>query len=143
MKTVSRHLIAEFYGCASEALDQIAVVREHLMAAAREVGATVVNDAFHRFSPMGVSGVVVIAESHLAVHTWPGRGYAAVDIFTCGGLDPRPGCELLAGRFEAESYRVQEILRGLPDELADHGLLMPEDVRLVTETPELHRPPRG
>ena len=103
-----------------------------MLTAADAVGATVLRHAFHPFEPDGVSGVVVIAESHLSIHTWPGRGYAAIDIFTCGGLDPRPGCELLASGLGAESFRLQEILRGLPEEIGDHDLILPKDVEVIT-----------
>jgi hypothetical protein len=60
-----------------------------------------------------------------------------VDIYTCGGLDPRPGFEFLAEVLEAQSYRVQEILRGLPEDLDRHGMLLPEDVSVITKLPEM------
>ncbi len=60
-----------------------------MVSAAEEAGATVINSTFHHFSPIGVSGVVVIEESHLAIHSWPEFGYAAIDVFTCGdSVDP-------------------------------------------------------
>lgn len=133
MKTLARHLIAELYGCPFERLDDLEGIRTAMLEAAEVVGATVLKDAFHPFDPDGVSGVVVIAESHLSIHTWPHRGYAAVDIFTCGGLDPRPGCNHLARRLGAEEMRLQEIIRGLPEDLAAAPQLVPENVRLVTD----------
>ena len=139
MKTLGRHLIAEYYGCEAEILDDPGAVMEHMKEAARISGATVVGEASHRFSPCGVSGTVLIAESHLSVHTWPKQRYVAVDIFTCGGLDPRPGFEYLGKALEASSLRMQEILRGLPDEIAEHDLILPEDVRVVTEMGEPRR----
>jgi S-adenosylmethionine decarboxylase len=139
MKTLGRHLIAEYYGCEAEVLDDPEGVMGHMKEAARICGATVVGEASHRFSPCGVSGTVLIAESHLSVHTWPRQRYVAVDIFTCGGLDPRPGFEYLGEAFAASSLRVQEILRGLPDEIAEHDLILPEDVRVVTEMGEARR----
>ncbi len=117
MKTTGRHLIAEYYGCDPSILDDLDGIREHLIAAAEIVGGTVVGEAFHRFSPAGVTGVVLIAESHLSIHTWPGEGYVAVDIFTCGGLDPRPGGDYLGEVLGAGSRRFQEIPRGLPEEI--------------------------
>jgi S-adenosylmethionine decarboxylase len=77
-------ILADFHGCDAAALDDVEGVRAAMVEAARRAGATIVSECFHRFSPHGVSGVVVIAESHLAVHTWPEHGYAAVDFFTCG-----------------------------------------------------------
>ncbi len=137
MKTIGRHLIAEYYGCQAPLLNDVEALRAVMIEAAEIVGATVLGHTFHGFSPQGASGTVVIAESHLSVHTWPERGYVAVDIYTCGGLDPRPGFDLLAERFGAESCRVQEILRGLPEDLEDHGMLLPENVTVVTSTPEM------
>ena len=132
MKTLARHLIAELYGCPADRLNDLNAIRSRMLEAAELIGATVLRHAFHPFEPDGVSGVVVIAESHLSIHTWPGRGYAAIDIFTCGGLDPRPGCEHLAAGLNAQSSRLQEILRGLPEELGEHDLLLPKDVQVIT-----------
>ncbi|MEM7582159.1 MAG: adenosylmethionine decarboxylase [Acidobacteriota bacterium] len=136
MKTIGRHLIAEYYGCDGKLAGDPEVIRRNLRAAAELVGATVVGEAYHRFEPDGVTGVVLIAESHLSIHTWPSRGYVAVDIFTCGGLDPRPGCELLAQALAAERLRYQEIVRGLPDEIADDKELLPDDVLVATDLGE-------
>jgi len=81
---VGRHILLELSGC-SEALLRSEERLEHLLVeGARAGGATVVSSHFHGFEPQGVSGVVVIAESHVTVHTWPEHGYAAVDVFTCG-----------------------------------------------------------
>ncbi|MEO0814400.1 MAG: adenosylmethionine decarboxylase, partial [Myxococcota bacterium] len=111
MNTIGRHLIAEFYGCASHILNDAEKIQAHMLAAAQAIGATIVGETFHKFSPQGVSGSVVIAESHLSIHTWPENGYVSVDIYTCGGLNPRDGFAHLAVALRAESYRVQEILR--------------------------------
>lgn len=137
MKTIARHLIAEYYCCNPAVLDDEIAIRRHMRSAAAQIGATVVGEAFHQYSPQGVSGVLLIAESHLSIHTWPDRGYAAIDIFTCGGLDPRPGFALLAEAFGAETTRVQEILRGLPEDLAENEVILPADIRLVTESEAL------
>ncbi|MBX3128036.1 MAG: adenosylmethionine decarboxylase [Polyangiaceae bacterium] len=140
MHTLGRHLIAELYGCSREAIDDVDVVRRALVASAAAVGATVVGEAFHRFAPQGVSGTLVIAESHLSVHTWPVQCYVALDIFTCGGLDPRPGVRCLADALGAKSWRVQEILRGLPEDVEPNRELLPEDVRIVAhESPLIAR----
>lgn len=130
--TIGRHLIAEYYDCDRAIIDDLEGVAVHLKAAAEEVGATIVSEAFHRYAPQGVSGTLLIAESHLSIHTWPEVGYVAVDIFTCGGLDPRPGFRLLAERLGARTSRMQEIVRGLPAELERGRALMPEDVHVVT-----------
>lgn len=131
LETLGRHLIAEFYDCDRVLLDDVERMRALLRRAAEIVGATIVGDTFHSFSPQGVSGTVVIAESHLSVHTWPESGYVAVDIFTCGGLDPQPGFVYLGQRLAAGSARVQEIVRGLPSDVAKGRPLAPGDVTIM------------
>jgi len=79
-----RHILLELCDCPRELLDSPERLGEILNSCAVRGGATVVSSSFHHFSPQGVSGVVVIAESHITVHTWPEHGYAAVDVFTCG-----------------------------------------------------------
>jgi S-adenosylmethionine decarboxylase len=135
--TLGRHLIAEFYGCESVLINTVADIRQMMLEAAEVVGATVVGESFHHFSPIGVSGTVVIAESHLSVHTWPEHGYVAVDIFTCGGLDPRPGFEFLKKKLGASSSRVQEIVRGMPEDIPKDYCLESKDVLIVSQIQEI------
>jgi len=137
LKTIGRHLIAEYYDCRREILDEVPTVQQAMLDAANAIGATVLGENFHQFDPHGVSGTVVIAESHLSIHTWPENGYVAVDIYTCGGLDPRIGFNLLAERLGATSCRVQEIVRGLPEELDSEATLQAEDVQIITRTASL------
>lgn len=109
-------MLAEFYDCNSNILNNVQLVEEAMVEAAIACGATVVTKNFHHFSPYGVSGVVVIAESHLAIHTWPEYGYAAVDLFTCGGsCDPRVAHDYLVEKFNAKSTFISELKRGLMD----------------------------
>src|SRR5688572_32858609 len=84
MNALGRHILVEFTNCNADILNDVDVVEKSMVAAAKTAGATVINSTFHHFSPWGISGVVVIQESHLAIHTWPEFGYAAVDLFTCG-----------------------------------------------------------
>ena len=77
-------VVLDLYECETAHLDDLAWVKETLVNAARAAGATIVETVFHKFAPWGISGVVVIAESHLAIHIWPENRYAAVDVFTCG-----------------------------------------------------------
>ncbi len=128
----------EFYQCDRPLLDDVSGMRRIALGAAAAVGATVVGEAFHRFSPQGVSGTIVIAESHISMHTWPEAQYAAVDIFTCGGLDPRPGLDYLYRALGAQSCRQQEIVRGLPEDVA--GAVLPDDVQILALRAELVRP---
>lgn len=132
MHTVGRHLIAEYYGCDCSLLNEPEAIRQRMLEAADRIRVTVVGELFHQYSPQGVSGTVVIAESHLSIHTWPEKGYAAVDIFTCGGLDPRPGFELLGRTLLADSVRMQEIVRGTTDDVTEHRHLLPEDVQVMS-----------
>jgi len=112
-RALGHQLMVEYYGCSPERLNDPEFVRDKMLDAARATGATVVGNLFHLFNPHGVSGVVVIAESHLAIHTWPEYGYAAVDLFTCGDeIDPFAGFELLREELQAERFEVQEFFRG-------------------------------
>lgn len=84
MRSLGHQIVAEFYACDKGLLNDVDYISDAMMEAARRAGATIVTHTFHHFSPHGVSGAVIIAESHLAIHTWPEYGYAAVDLFTCG-----------------------------------------------------------
>jgi S-adenosylmethionine decarboxylase len=116
--TVGRHLLAEYYDCDPRVLDDERRVQRAIRAATRAAGATVVAEAYHHFAPHGVSASILIAESHLSLHTWPEAGYAAADLFTCGELDPTPGVAVLATALGARRVRTVEIVRGLPADLA-------------------------
>ena len=83
LPSLGSHLLVEFYGCDSSALELEGRVREAMCEAARRSNASVVTDSFHEFKPFGVSGAVIIQESHYTIHTWPEHGYAAVDLFYC------------------------------------------------------------
>ena len=121
MSALGRHILAEFYGCPQEILNDPDQIKEHMVAAAVESGAEVKDTVFHRFSPQGVSGVVVISESHLAIHTWPEYGYAAVDVFTCGqSVDPWASCNYLKQTFLAQNMSAREIKRGIFDVEVDY-----------------------
>lgn len=114
MRALGRHLLVELYGCDPELLKKVDAVREILVSAAKACKATVVDVAFHEFKPFGVSGVVVIAESHLSIHTWPEYRYAAVDIFTCGEtIDPERAVQQIAGRFHCPHPSIMEVKRGI------------------------------
>jgi len=111
---LGRHLLAEFYDCNSNILNNAQIVEEVMTEAAIACGATVVEKRFHHFSPFGVSGVVIISESHLAIHTWPEYGYCAVDLFTCGNsCDPKVAYDYLADKLGSGSAFYSELKRGL------------------------------
>lgn len=116
MKALGRHILVEYYQCNQETMDNVELIRRLMLEAAEVSGASIVKEVFHRFSPHGVSGTVVIAESHLAIHTWPEYGYAAVDLFTCGDeVDPWKGFKHLKAGFESQSHSATEMRRGLFD----------------------------
>jgi S-adenosylmethionine decarboxylase len=117
VETLGRHILVECSGCNPAILNDIDAVQEVLTEAALAAKAEVRERAFHRFTPLGVSGVIVISESHLSIHTWPEYGYAALDIYTCGSQTmPWTACQLVAAKFGASSVQAMEVKRGLCDE---------------------------
>ena len=118
MNALGKHLLLELKDCDAEVLNDLEFIKNMLPAAASEAGATVLGESFHQFSPQGVSGVVVIAESHIFIHTWPECGYAAVDIFTCGdSVQPEKAAQKIIKGLGAKSHSVLEIQRGILDTL--------------------------
>ena len=124
MQILGRHLLVELVDCDRARLNDQAYLQQHMEEAVRRSGATIVRSVFHRYNPQGVSGVVVIAESHISVHTWPEYGYAAVDFFTCGeSVDPYKAHEYLKAVLSAGQAQVSEVRRGIPsatDEIIRH-----------------------
>jgi spermidine synthase len=113
MNALGRHILVEYIGCSAELLNDVSYIENGMLEAAKEAGATVINSTFHHFSPYGVSGVVVIQESHLAIHTWPEYQYAAVDLFTCGDtVDPWVSFDKLKKIFKAQNHSALEMQRG-------------------------------
>ncbi|MGB7084800.1 MAG: polyamine aminopropyltransferase [Phormidesmis sp.] len=113
MKSLGRHILVEFHGCDANILNDVPHIEHDMLEAATQSGATIINSVFHHFSPFGVSGVIVIQESHLAIHTWPEYRYAAVDLFTCGNtVNPWVSYESLKAAFKAAHGSAIEINRG-------------------------------
>jgi S-adenosylmethionine decarboxylase len=114
LNALGRHILVELYDCDREALNDLDLIREVMLQAAVDCGAVVMGESFHRFSPQGVSGVVVIAESHISIHTWPEYGYAAADVFTCGtSVNPEIAAEVLIKRLGSKNHTLTEIRRGV------------------------------
>ena len=106
-------VVLDLYECETGHLDDIAWVKKTLVQAALAAGATVVETVFHKFAPCGISGVVVIAESHLAIHIWPEHRYAAVDVFTCGEtVQMDVATALLAREFRSKRPVQRRFTRG-------------------------------
>lgn len=114
LNALARHVLLELNGCQQRMLTDQHLIKKTLVDAATEAGAQVVETVFHQFSPYGLSGVVVIAESHITIHTWPEYGYAAVDVFTCG--DPQLAdrlCASIATSLNAKKTSIRAVDRGL------------------------------
>ena len=128
MISLGRHIVAELYNCSLDKIDDVDYVEKSMIKAADKAGATIINSTFHHFSPYGVSGVVVIQESHLAIHAWPEYQYAAVDIFTCGTeVNPWIAYDYLKKAFEAGHGSAMEINRGQTD-LLKRAAISPTNV---------------
>lgn len=107
-------MLLELFDCDARVINSLETVKGALVEAAKRAQATIVDVVFHEFNPFGISGVVVIAESHLAIHTWPEYRYAAVDIFSCGEvLQPDVAANYLVEQFGAERASVVELQRGI------------------------------
>ena len=116
MRSLGVNLLVDFYDCNLRTIDQLNELEEILLESARISGATIIKSVFHQFSPQGVSGVVVIAESHFAIHTWPEFGYCAIDIFTCSeDMDTNKAIHFLREKLGAKTVSISETKRGLLD----------------------------
>src|SRR4029077_1606070 len=114
LNALGRHLLLELFDCDTDAINNVEGVKGALIEAAKRAQATIVDVVFHEFNPFGVSGVVVIAESHLSIHTWPEYRYAAVDIFSCGEtLKPAEAAAYLVEQLGSARASVVELQRGV------------------------------
>ena len=113
LDSLGTHLLLDLKECNAELLDDVDYIRQVVLSAAKEAGATVVGETFHKFRPIGVTGIVAIAESHISIHTWPEHSYAAADIFTCGtSLTPLRAADLIVKMLECEDASVSDVKRG-------------------------------
>ena len=111
--TVGRHFIVEMWGCDNEMIHDPEKVMDILHSAVKDARATVIKSASHQFDPSGVTGIAILAESHISIHTWPEEGYVAADIFTCGtNTDPALGVQSLIDGFKPENSSTMELKRG-------------------------------
>lgn len=116
--SLGSHLLIELFGCEGPLLEQESTVGDAMMEAARISEATIVEKSFHEFKPYGVSGAVIIQESHYTIHTWPEHGYAAVDLFYCGGtIKVHKAVEVLQERFKPSRIKFLVVRRGLQSEV--------------------------
>jgi S-adenosylmethionine decarboxylase len=118
-ESLGSHLLIELYGCNQASLEKEADVASAMREAAVKSEATVVAHSFHEFKPYGVSGAVIIQESHYTIHTWPEHGYAAVDLFYCGGtVKVHEAVEVLRKSFTPQRIKFLVVRRGLQCEVA-------------------------
>ena len=135
MKALGRHIVCELSGCDPETLTDVDSIHAMMVAAAKAAHATIRESAFHRFEPQGVSGTVILAESHLSIHTWPEKGYAAMDFYTCGDhTDPWLACEHAASVLNAKSILTTEFKRGIEksDGEFTHVMSRDHDLRVLS-----------
>ena len=111
-RTFGRHFLVELIGCPADKISFVEDVKPVLLKAAEVSEATIVEHYFKQYEPRGVTGIILIAESHFSVHTWPEDGFAAFDILTCGQMLPESAIELIAREFKAEQVKQQVIERG-------------------------------
>jgi S-adenosylmethionine decarboxylase len=113
------HLLIELFGCDARSLEEEKSVGAAMREAAEESKATIVAQSFHEFKPYGVSGAVIIQESHYTIHTWPEHRYAAVDLFYCGGtVLVHQAVEVLRERFRPERIKFLVVRRGIQSEVS-------------------------
>jgi len=113
LDTFGRHVIAELWGCNIDKLNDLKYVEKMMVDAALESGAEIREVAFHKFAPMGVSGVVIISESHLTIHSFPEHGYASIDVYTCGDrIDPNVAAQYISKQLEASKIESVKVVRG-------------------------------
>lgn len=134
LEQLGRHILVEYYNCDKEILNNTELVEKYMNKAAIKSKATIVQSCFHTFNPWGVSGAVIIQESHLTIHTWPEYGYAAVDLFTCGDkVNPWVGFEYLEEVLKSERSESMEVSRGMVEKIRR---LSREDLGDITFKPE-------
>ncbi len=114
MQALGHHTLIELYDCNSEKINDTLLVENTLLKAAEIANLSVVKTTIHHFNPIGVSGVVVIKESHIAIHTWPEHNYVALDFFTCNeSYELTKAVDYIYTIFEAKGIEKKEIKRGL------------------------------
>jgi S-adenosylmethionine decarboxylase len=125
MKAIGRHVILEMWGC--DNLDSVDTAEQALREMVVALDVNLLDLKVYPFSPVGVTGMAIVSESHLVIHTWPEHGYAAVDIFTCGApRDPHDAVQVLRRLYEPERIGVMEINRGQFD-LPEYDLRAPSE----------------
>lgn len=110
---LGKHFIIDLYNCRAEILNDMTMVKKIIHSIAENVGATVIQDGYKQFSPIGISGFAIISESHISMHTWPEYEYAAIDVFSCNVNMSEKICDHIKKIIEADKYDIQVIDRGI------------------------------
>ncbi len=110
-KIYGHHYLVELLGCDPSRIQQVSTVEHVFLEAARISGATIVEHFFKQYEPEGVTGIILISESHFAIHTWPEDGFVALDIFTCGTMDSQAAIDFLKQEFGAQDVRQRLVER--------------------------------
>lgn len=119
---LGKQIIAELYHCDEKLLDDLDYIKKTMIEAAERAKTWIIDYKFHKFAPQGVSGVVIIAESHISIHTWPEYGYAAIDIFTCGNRSmPKLALDHLSRALKAKRVEYRKLRRGLLENVQVNG----------------------
>ncbi len=113
MKTLGIHLIVDGWNCPPEVLDDPKIVERALVAAVHAGGATLIHSTVHQFSPQGVTATATLAESHIAIHTWPEHGYFGADMFFCGSGNAHAAVEPIRRLLQAGQLHTTELRRGI------------------------------
>lgn len=117
IEQLGRHILVEYYNCDEAILGECELIEAYMNEAAIRTGATIVTSCFHTFNPWGVSGAVIIQESHITIHTWPEYGYASVDLYTCGDINPWEGFKYLSDVLKSEKSESTEVARGIVEKI--------------------------
>jgi S-adenosylmethionine decarboxylase len=113
-QSTGTHFIADLYGVDADKLADPVLIENVLRNSALAAGATIIFSHFHTFGPdQGVTGVVLLAESHISIHTWPEAGFAAADLFMCGAAQPQRALDLIRAAFLPTECKIQGIDRGM------------------------------
>ena len=113
MNTIGKHLIVDMYGCSFKNLDDIEFIKEAMHAAIKEANMTILEFSYHKFQPQGLTALILLAESHMSIHTHPELGYAAIDIFTCSDQSqPEKAISILKTFLKPEKTKTTHIKRG-------------------------------
>lgn len=112
-------MLLDLKECNTDLLDDIVRVKQGMISLTEQAGGTIVGESFHKFNPLGITGIIAIAESHLCIHTWPEHGYAAVDIFSCGSaFRPHEAADLIIDLLRCVNPTITELRRGVLPSIA-------------------------